>query len=451
MMNKKYIKFTAANICTMIFLLFILVSHFSLIGLISFLVGSLILFLGTLLDKEKSDFGVSNKFSFGIFISILTLFGMWIPEIMENNIAYRSSYEMSVPAIIISFVMFVSFATMSTAERFKHYVVKRCFKYAGLLSLFYCAYCVFAISFISFPIIVINVVVFLLADIYSCKNNIYRTSHFSDTKPDKSYWMALALGAFLIIVNIISPAYMVQTFQGNETEKIISSLLSGFNVPLFTLLMIALTGIFMYADNITKTNEAADSFFTLSLAGLCVSLRIYLSFSSIETFIILISSIIIHLVFGFSIVSMYKAKNTYPIYALLKKNCYAPLIISISITVFTAFSIMFVKAGYLIPYITLLCVTILVLVARKIFSGFWIASTMRWQMILIAIAVFTISISFVNRNVDNTIAFIIFSFVISSIVMWALGIRDGVWDNKYTASKVVNCILFGAVSLLAVI
>ena len=71
--------------------------------------------------------------------------------------------------------------------------------------------------------------------------------------------------------------------------------------------------------------------------------------------------------------------------------------------------------------------------------------------VLIAIAAFTISIAFVNKNVNDTLTFIILSFVISSILMWALGIRDGVWDNRFTVSKVIDCVLMGVISLLAVI
>lgn len=450
-MNKKYIKFTAANICTMILLLLVLLSHYSPVGLISFLSGSLILFLGTLLDKNKAEFGVSNKFSFTTFISVLILFGMLIPEISDHKYVYHFGSNINAWGIIISFVLFFAFAMASSSERFVNYVIKKCFKYAGLAALLYCAYCIFSISLTSYPIVLIAVIVFLLSDIYSFKIKIFKTSNYSDTKPDKAYWMAFLIGTLWIIGSIISPAYFSLISQSNELQKTFSALLSGYNVPLFVMLMVVLTGIFMFADNISKTNEVADSFLTLSLAGFCISLRTYFSFASVETFIILIVSIIIYLVFGFSIVSMNKAKNTYPIYALLKMNWYAPLIISMSITICTVISIIFVKAGYLIPLITLICGVILVLVARKIFNGFWIAGTMRWQMILIAIAAFSISIAFVNRNANDTMTLIIFSFIISSISMWALGIRDGVWDNKYTVSKVIDCILMGAISLLAVI
>ncbi|MCD8028135.1 MAG: hypothetical protein LUF02_05650 [Erysipelotrichaceae bacterium] len=265
-MNKKYIKFTSANICAMILLLFALFSHYTLIGLVSFLVGSVILFLGTLLDKNKAELGVSNKFSFMTFISVLTIFGMWIPEIMDNKILNSYHSTPNIFGIIISGILFLIFASVSTAECFKHYVLKRCFKSSGLASLFYCALCFFSISIISYPIILLTVIIFLFADIYSCKYNLYNTSNFSDTKPDKAYWMAFLIGVFLIIGNIISPVYFSSISQSNELHKIFGVLLSGYNVPIFVMLMIVLTGIFMYADNISKTNDAADSFLSLSLA-----------------------------------------------------------------------------------------------------------------------------------------------------------------------------------------
>lgn len=451
MNNKKYIKFTATNICAMIFLLFTLFSHYSLIGLVSFLLGSIVLFLGTLMDKNKAEFGVSNKLSFITFILLLILFGILSPEIFEQRFIYIFGTNINIWGTIISFVLFLVFATTSISERFSNYVVKRCLKYAGLASLIYCAYSFLSTSLSSYPVVFIFVVLFLLTDIYSCKNNMYKTSHYSDTKPDKAYWMAFTISGLWIIGNIISPSYFAINSQNYELQKAFAGLLSGYNVPLFVMLMIVLTGIFMYADNISKTNESADSFLTLSLAGLSLSLRTYFSFASVETFIILAVSIVLYLIFGFSIVSVDKAKDEYPVYALLKKSWYAPLLISIAITLVSVLSIIFVKSGYLIPLITLICDAILVIVSRRIFAGFWIAEAMRWQMILIAISAFSVSMAFVNEKVNYSITLIIFAFVVSSISMWALNIRDGVWDNKYTFSKVVNCLLMGIINLLAVI
>ena len=63
-MTTKNIKFISTNICVMILLLIVLISHYTLVGLISYLVGSLLLFLGTLLDDKKANDGVACKLSY---------------------------------------------------------------------------------------------------------------------------------------------------------------------------------------------------------------------------------------------------------------------------------------------------------------------------------------------------------------------------------------------------
>ena len=78
-MNEKTIKFVSTNICIMIILLVVLISHYSLIGLISFFVGSILLFFGTLLDDKKANNGVTSKLAYIVFITVITLFGMWLP------------------------------------------------------------------------------------------------------------------------------------------------------------------------------------------------------------------------------------------------------------------------------------------------------------------------------------------------------------------------------------
>ena len=107
----KMIKFVSTNLCVVILMLVVLISHYSLVGLISFFVGSILLFLGTLLDDKKANFGVTSKLSYIVFIATLTLFGMWLPFVLKNKIHFEPMGKANVWGIIISlglaFIFFI--------------------------------------------------------------------------------------------------------------------------------------------------------------------------------------------------------------------------------------------------------------------------------------------------------------------------------------------------------
>ena len=72
-------------------------------------------------------------------------------------------------------------------------------------------------------------------------------------------------------------------------------------------------------------------------------------------------------------------------------------------------------------------------------------------MILVTISLVMGSVAIINNNWDSSSSVLMFEFVISSLIMGSFGIRDGVWDNKFTVSKVADCVLLAGISLFAVL
>lgn len=451
-MTSKIIKFVSVDCAVTLLLLFTLIGHYTICGLISFLIGSALLFLGTLFDKKKAELGVSIKVSYIAFITILSLMGMWLPRLIENiNKSFTLQPKFSF-WVLLGIILFPILAGISSNNSM-NFALRRILKYLALISAAFAIFMFFSLKLIGLALVGCVIIFFCICDIYTCKTGIYKTQDYSLIKSDAAYWMAVGISIALIVFSIMSNTYFYSFISNAESIiKLLSGLLVGINVPLFAMIMIALTALFMYSDNISKTSNAADSYLSISLGGFCIVLRTFVSFCSIETLVLLLIAVAVYLVFGFSIVSSHSTENvTNPVYKLILLNNYAPIIISMVVTLVTAVSILFVYAGYLISFITLILGLILIFVSKKGFIGFWIASTMRWQMILVAIALFSISISIVKHTTSTSIGFVIFAFVISSLVMWANGIRDGVWDNKYIVSKVLDCVLMGTISIFAVI
>lgn len=450
-MNVKSIKFISTNIAVIAIWAFVLFRHFTVIGLISFLSCSLLLFLGTLLDKDKSKWGVSCKLDLYVFITILSLFGMWSPFVFDNKYSFPFYENPNTAGIIVSFITFFTFAIMSTAEKFSHYALRRIFKYVALLFLILSVYYLFSFNLKQFVIITPVVALFAFADIYVANIEKVKLANYVKSTIYKTYWMAFGTCALIIFLNLFCESYL-NRFIGTyiQVENLISGFLSGTTIVIFAIIMLALTAIFMHADGLNGKFDPYDSYLTISLGGFCLVLRTYLSNVTIKTFIVALVSLIVYVAIGFYIINLNKSKKTF-LDKALSKGKFAPIVFSVAITCASILSIILVHKGYLVSLVLLICGVVFIANSKKIFQGFWIANTMRWQMILVTISLVMGSVAIINNNWDSASSMLIFEFVISSLIMWSFGIRDGVWDNKYTISKVADCVLLAGISLFAVI
>lgn len=453
-MNDKMIKFVSTNICIMILLLVVLISHYTLIGLIAFLVGSLLLFLGTLLDNKKSNNGVTSKMAFIIFMIVLTLFGMWMPFISKNKFYFEQQGQANIWGIIISLSIGLVLFIMAGTDKFKHYVLRRCLKYSGQVFFMLAGYYFLDLPISTFNLTVIIVALFLLTDLFSTKYRKYNQSDFRDLNDDKAFWMALFINLCIVVLNLFYRNYFLKFSSKGELTKIIENITSGFNVPLFIILMIVLTVIFAYnAEKGSTYRASSDGYFTLSLAGFVLLFRIYESNRSIESLVILCCAVLVHFIIGFSLPSAGVGAKSNPIYYLirLRNNGIEPYVISISITILSIIGIIFAKKGYIVPIVFFVCAALIISISFLIFRKNWVKVNIRWQITLLSIFSFLVSVAIVNQVLNNSLFYLSSLLVVSSIAIWTLGIRQDVTKYKYEQiAQCITCIAFCGIGLIAV-
>ena len=447
-MSPKQIKFLATNCSVLLIMLILLFRHFSIIGLISFIIGGLLLFLGTYLDYQKAEIGVACKLSYILFISSLILLGLWLPSILKNNQKVTPP-TFTVPALIVSLSFF---ALGLIASNQKNFISRRIFKYMGQIAL------MIGVSlFLNFPLpfifsFVIVIIVFCICDIFSCKFKMTRIQDFNhETNPDRSYWMSLCICLVLGFYFLYSGTY-VYKYIGTISDilKTLSTLTNGLKIPLFALLMIVLTAVFMMVDRTNEIENYSDSYLSISLFGFSIALWIFSSMPSWYNFAVYSIAIAVSVSFGMSTISN-ETHRINPEKINLKKMLRYDGI-SLTISAIAIFGMIFIDSGFLVSFITLAVLVIFVICVHKTIKGLWVADAIRWQSILVAISAFAISMAIVKNNISVSWPYILAAFLTFSLFNWAISIRKGEWDNTgMTASKVSNCLLLAVISIVAAV
>lgn len=453
-MTDKMIKFVSTNLCVMILLVVVLISHYTIVGLISFFVGSILLCFGTLLDNKKANNGVASKLAFIIFMIVLILFGMWLPFILKNNFHFEPQGQANIWGIIISLALGFIFFIMAGVDKFKHYVVRRCLKYSGQLLFLLAGYYFWNLPINTFYLTVITTVIFLLTDLFSTKYKKYNDNNFRDQNDDKAFWMAFLINLCLIALNLFYRKYFLKCIEKGALTKLIENITSGFNVPLLIILTVVLTVVFVVLYERSKDfayKMTADAFFTLSLGGFVLLFRIYESNRSIESFIILITTVLLYFIFGFSIPSTDFGTKKNPIYYLLRLDGDAHIFISLAITITSIPAIIFANKGYIIPIVFLGCSAIIILLSFMKFKDNWVKINIRWQITLLCVLAFLMSVSVVNSNLNRSLIFLIPLFCVNSLAIWIIGIRQDIVKYNYQEIvQFITCVASCGIGLIAV-
>lgn len=453
-MTTKNIKFISTNICVMILLLIVLISHYTLVGLISYLVGSLLLFLGTLLDDKKANDGVACKFSFILFITTLILFGMWIPFITKTKPHFESQGNVNIIGIIISLALAFIFFIMSSVDKFKHYVVRRCLKYAGQALLFLAVFYFWNMPLNTYCIIAFTVIIALINDLYATKYAKYNNNDFKDTNNDKSFWMAFLINLCIVAMNLFYRGYLQNCVSRDSLTKTIERVTSGFNVPLFIILMLALSSVFIYLQSKSSNyRDLSDAYFTLSLAGFVLLFRVYESNRSVESFVVLCAAVFVYFVFGFSIPSAGVGSIKNPVYYIIRSRKLSAMvdIVSVCITLLSLIGIIFAKKGYIVPIVFWVCAAVIITASFVRLKDSWIKINIHWQITLFSILAFLISVSVVNKSINQVLPFLIMFFVVETIAVWTLGVRQDVKKYRYSeVAQGITCAVSLGIGLIAV-
>lgn len=453
-MTTKNIKFVSVNLSVMTLLLIVLVSHYTLVGLISYLVGSLLLFLGTLLDDKKANNGIACKLSFILFVTTIILFGMWLPFIIKAKPHLEPQGNVNTIGVLISLGLAFLFFIMASVDRFKHYVVRRCLKYSGQAMIILAGFYFWNMPLNTYFIIVITVLIALLTDLYATKYSKYSNTEFTDKNDDKAFWMALFINLCIVALNLFYRSYLQNCVAKESLTKTIGTITSGFNVPLFMILMVAVSFIYIYLQGKEKNyRDLSDAYLTLSLAGFALLFRIYESNRSIESFIMLCVAVILYFVFGFSIPSAGSGSTKNPVYFLIRNRKLSETVdvVSIIITLLFMIGILYAKKGYIIPIIFLICLTSIIIVSFIKLKDSWIKINIHWQITLLSILSFLISVSIVNKSTNQAVPFIIMLFIIATVAIWALGVRQDVKKYRYSEiAQGITCAASLGIGLIAV-
>lgn len=455
-MSDKIIKFVSTDICVMALLLVVLISHYTLVGLIAFFAGSILLFLGTIFDNQKANYGVTSKLAFIFFMTILMLLAMWMPFVFENTPCFESKGQSNILGMIVSIVLSLVFFVMAGTDKFKHYVVRRCLKYSGQIMLFLAVYYFWELPTKTFFITIFTVVLFLLTDLFVTKYRKYNVTEFKDLDDDKAFWMAFLINICFVAMNLFFRQYFVMQLSKNSLTKLINNILSGFNVPLFIILMVVLTVVYMSRYERLSARPftydmASDAFFTLSLGGFVLLLRIYASNKSIESFVILSSAVLMYFIFGYSILSANSGSKDNPVYYLLRLDGDAHIVISLAITIISIPAIIFANKGYIIPIVFVVSSAIIIMMSFIKLKNSWVKINMRWQITLLCILAFLISVSAVHSSLEQSLIFLISLFCVNSFAIWVIGVRQDIGFNKcQEVAQLLTCVASCGIGLIAV-
>lgn len=452
-MNLKYVKFIPADLCVVILLLLTLMQHFTVVGLVAFLVGSLFLFLGTLLDKKKAEMGISAKLGFILFMTTLTLFGIWSPFVFRISPRFRVGETFYV-GMVLSVGLSIAFFIMSGNKTFQHYVVRRCLKYAGQAMLFGAVFSLFGLPIVTYIPVLITVIIALLTDLFATKCFIFRSSGYTDKNDDAAFWMAMLINACFAAMDLFFGTYLADCLTKTAIVKTFEGITSGFYVPLFIIMMVVLAAISLYVQEKEKSFVAmSDGFLTLSLGGFALLFRVFESNFAPQSFILLCAAVLIYFIFGYSIPSAGAGNNSNPVYFLLRYRSFGGMaaVISVTTTLPALVGIIYAKNGYLTSILFAVCGAAIIVAAFVKCRNGWIQNNIRWQVALVCVTGFAVSVAVLNSTLNRSAALLIGAFAVCSLAVWTLGMRQ---DEKRSAAQSIAqgfvCVAMCAISMAAV-
>lgn len=445
-------KILSADITTGIFLLFVLLRNYSTIGLIFYLASLLFLFLVTLIPSGERHYLFSNKINYYLFGISISLFGTWLPFILKYKyVKYFDPKHNITQSIVLLVISIFCISVSSTFDKTK-LIPKTILKYISMILFFASVYSFCDLRFEPFYLFVLVAVVFCVTEIYTSLYQVYECNTFySNLNKNHSGLIAFFICGFFCFAEIYSMEilwYYAGTYE--YLTALINDVFSGAAFWIFIVLMIVLTVLCVIFDENTKY---FDSYFALSFLGFMIAFKMFASNCNVNSLIVLISTAILFLIFGFSMFHKVIRNKKHSLDFLITKN-YTPLIISVIITIISIFSIKLVSEGYIYSWIILFAFVTVTLIIKSNLHGNWIKNNIFWQSIIITIFVFTVSISATKGTLPKTLLLNIISLLVFSIFLWTFSIRDNVLIEKnknYNIIKIIDCSLCGLICVISAI
>ena len=70
------------------------------------------------------------------------------------------------------------------------------------------------------------------------------------------------------------------------------------------------------------------------------------------------------------------------------------------------------------------------------FKDGWVKINIRWQITILCILAFLVSVSIVNATLNYVLTFLILLFVVNSLAIWIIGIREDI--TKYNYKEIIQ-------------
>lgn len=448
-MNSR-LKFIAADTACLGIMLYALICHYSLFGLVSFFIGGLLLYLGTLVGKNIKVYGLTFALDYIIFIMTLTLFGIWFPYIVGNSnnfaeLRNRSSGWWILFAFLSGFCIYV-------ANKVKSWVLHKFFLHLSVPMIIIVLLLFFRLRFFLLYPIIATALVFFIIDTYKCKMIMQKDNGFIYKKVTYSYGISIFISFQLLVFEMIAPTYINSFFLNlNSIKNIFCSALSTRNVVVFVVFMVVLSAVCRCFVGVNNNSGAdyRDACLFLSIGGFAASLAMYLVHTSVNTFIVLSSLLILLTYIQFNLIEYSNNWNK-----LKGKYSDKYLVIIAILSILAVLSELFVHKHSLVSWIVSICGIIFVLASKKIpseKSPVWLKNNISYQATLIAIFIFIISVVLIEKMTSDVLLFAIYTFLISSLGLWVFGHKDGVTREYFKYFKLFDCIMYGASCVLLVL
>ena len=156
---------------------------------------------------------------------------------------------------------------------------------------------------------------------------------------------------------------------------------------------------------------------------------------------------------GFSIPSAGVGSIKNPVYYLIRSRKLNVMVdvVSICISLLSIVGIIFAKKGYIVPIAFLVCTTVIIITSFVRLKDNWIKINTHWQVTLFSILAFLISVSVVNKSINQVLPFLIMLFIVETIAVWTLGVRQDVKNYRYSEiAQGITCAVSFGIGLIAV-
>lgn len=464
-MKEKYIKFITTDIALSILYVAVLIPNYSVVGLISVLLGCSILFYVTLnKNSYNSSKGVAYQFSFLFFISVLTLMGIWLSKFLSNglNNLARPHFHFLILIFLALAIVCLVFCKKLTWTTYLLYCL---FKYLGLICVFFSISLFFQFSSVQMLLILFIFAVYCLYNIFICIRYSGNEDALHLAVNDPCAKLSIILNSILSLSFFCAPDYWNSILGKIENfPRLISKLLEQNHLTIFVMITFALTIVYLVGDVVSQSEFGVDPYFSACLSFSVILTSVVIDHASWISLILAIAAVIAFLVIGLRLPLLTKDSirgiiDEKPVEELTGSEINKAIVafdikyilLSLAIFIFFNGAIRLIYLGHVIPVIIILCLIAVVVPLRKLLQKDWLKKCIWWQLVLIALCVSFVSLSYIKDSSEKVVMLLIPALAIFSAFLWILGMKYYINKKPKVDSNVVISVIYAIICIVSLI